>query len=159
MKLVATIALAISLAACDPEASIGPRHGEQVRAQEEALLAALSAEDAAAAAALYAPDAQMLNPFAEPLTTPAEIQAGFQAMFDDPNGSLTFTNTDMILPSAGDYAVTQGAFTVSYSDTQSQARVESSGSYITLWRHQDDDSWKIIRDIATPGPTPTSASQ
>lgn len=156
MKLNWAIAIVCAglLAACDPEASIGPRDGEAVRAQEAALLAAVTAEDAAAAAAFYAEDAQAFTPFAAPQTTPDAIRAGFQHMFDDPNGALRFNTADVILPSSGDYAVTEGDFSVTYTDGATSQPATMTGHFVTLWRRQDDDSWKIIRDIATPGPPP-----
>lgn len=151
--IVLALVAACLVAACDPRASIGPRTGDTIREQEAALAAAVAGEDAAAAAAFYAPDAQLINPGQEVATTPEAIRASWQGLFDDPNGALTFATENVILPSAGDYAITEGAFTITYSNAQGQPE-SASGRYITLWRHQDDDSWKILRDIATPGAAP-----
>jgi uncharacterized protein (TIGR02246 family) len=149
---LAAISLVLGLAACDPEASIGPRIGEAIQEQEAAQMAAITAEDAAAAAAFYAPDAVVTHPFSPPETTTEAIQHGFQQLFDDPNGSLSFTPTNVILPSSSDYAISEGTFVVTYTDPATNQRVSSAGPYMTLWRRQDDDSWKIMRDISTPGP-------
>jgi len=147
----AALALVIGLAACDPQASIGPRVGEAVRAQEQALIAAIAAEDTEAALALQAPDAEIYVPFQAPETTPDAIRAGFQALFDDPNGSLVFTPENLILPSSADYAISEGAYAASFSGPNGE-RVTSNGRYMTIWRLQDDGSWKIIREVSTPGP-------
>lgn len=155
--VVLALAAACLLVGCDPRASIGPRIGDAIREQENGLIAAVQAEDAAAVAAFYAPDAQLINPGAAPATTPEAVLASFQQLFADPNGALTFATEDVILPSSGDYAVTEGTFTVTYSNAQGQPE-SASGRYITLWRHQDDDSWKIMRDIATPGPAAAPAA-
>jgi uncharacterized protein (TIGR02246 family) len=155
--MLRTFALMASLgllAACDPQASIGPRIGEAVREQESALAAAVQAEDAAAAAAFYAPDAASYVPFEAPQTTPEAILAGFQELFADPNGSLTFSTSDVILPSSSDYAITEGDFTVTYTDPATNQQASIGGRYMTLWRRQDDDSWKIMRDFSTPGAPP-----
>lgn len=153
LALVATCLVA----GCDPQASIGPRIGDTIREQEAGLIAAVAGEDAAAAAAFYAPDAQLINPGAPPATTPEAVLASWQGLFADPNGALTFATENVILPSSSDYAITEGTFTVTYSNAQGQPE-SASGRYMTLWRHQDDDSWKIMRDIATPGPAAAPAA-
>ena len=157
MKHVAALLTLALVGACDPSASVGPRIGEAVREQEAGLVAAVAAEDAAAAAAFYAPDAQLINPGAPPATTPGAIRQSFAELFADPNGALTFATENVILPSSSDYAVTEGTFTVTYSNASGQPE-SASGRYITLWRQQDDDSWKIMRDIATPGAPPAAAT-
>jgi uncharacterized protein (TIGR02246 family) len=155
MKYARALLLVFALAACDPEASLPPASenniGDTIRAQETAILAAAAAEDATAVAAFYAPDAQMLSPGVAH-TTPEAIRAAFQGLFDDPNGSLSFQNSEVITPSSGDYAVSQGTYLVSYSDPTSRRRALQSGNYIDLWRRQEDGSWKIVRDITAPSP-------
>ncbi|WP_395646014.1 YybH family protein [Terricaulis sp.] len=152
--LFAALALLV-VAACDPQAStrasVGPRIGDKIREQETAMNVALDAKDADALVAFYAPDAQLFNAGQPAATTPEQIRASFAGLFSDGNGALSFETTDVILPSAGDYAVTQGTYTLTYTDPQTHQPVTMNGNYITLWRHQDDDSWKVIRDISTPG--------
>lgn len=153
--LVAFAALA-ALAACDP--AISPADNQQadrVREQEQALLAAVAAEDAAAVADLYAPDAQLLVAFTPPLISPEAIRDDHQRIFDDPNGALTISPSDVIMASAGDYAYSDGTFRLNYTDPASRQAATVTGHYVMVWRRQDDGSWKIIRDIATPtGPPP-----
>ncbi len=155
MKYVlATLAL-IMLGACDPRVSPArPDHhiGDTIREQERAFNAAVASKNATAAAAFYAPDAQMFNPGDAPARTSDAILAAYQGLLADPNGALTITNADVVIPSSGDYAISQGTFAISFTDPQRHRRVDMTGTYMTLWRHQDDGSWKIMRDIATAGP-------
>lgn len=155
MRRLFVVMVAFALAACDTTTtnpSAGPRTGDAVRAQETALSAAIAAEDAAAVAAFYAPDAQMFNPMEAPATTPDAVRASYQHLFDDPNGSLTLQGgEETVIPSSGDYVLRHATFTVSFTDPQTHRRVEMRGNTLMFWRKQDDDSWKIMFDMATPG--------
>lgn len=155
MRMMFAALALLALAACDPQAStrasVGPRIGDAVREQETAMNSALDAKDVDAIVGFYAPDAQLFNPGQPVATTPEQIRASFAGLFSDGNGALSFETTDVILPSSGDYAVSQGTFTLSYTDPTTHQPATVTGTYVTVWRHQDDESWKIIRDIATPG--------
>ena len=150
MRNAAAFLALVLLVACNPPTGAGQQADDAVREQEAAFSAAVAAEDLEAAAAFYAPDAQLINPGAAPSTTPDAIRNAHAEIFNDPNGALTFATDNVIVPSSGDYAVTEGSFTITYSNAQGQPET-ASGRYVTLWQRQDDGSWKIIRDIATPG--------
>src|SRR5690242_15731924 len=145
---VAFLAITL-LAACTPPTSVDPNIGDTIRGQEANFAAAVAAENLDASAAFYAADAQLLNPGAAPSTTPDAIRAAYGSIFNDPNGALTFAADNVIVPSSGDYAITEGPFNITYSNAQGQPE-SASGRYITVWRHEADGSWKIVRDIATP---------
>lgn len=155
MRMLFVALALLALGACDPQAStrasVGPRIGDTIREQETAMNAALDAKDVDAVVGFYAPDAQLFNPGQPAATTPEQIRASFAGLFSDGNGSLSFETTDVILPSSSDYAVSQGTFTLGYTDPVTRQAATITGVYMTLWRHQDDGAWKIIRDIATPG--------
>jgi uncharacterized protein (TIGR02246 family) len=157
MKTLVAFLTLVMAAACAPSAGGGGSGAaDAVREQEAGLIAAVAAEDAAATAAFYAPDAQLINPGAAPSTTPEAVRNAYAEIFNDPNGALTFSTENVIAPSSGDYAFTEGPFTITYSNAQGQPE-SASGRYITVWRRQDDGSWKVIRDIATPGAAPAAA--
>jgi uncharacterized protein (TIGR02246 family) len=159
MRWFLALSAALVLAACDPAVSpAANQQGDRVRETEQAMITAIAAEDAAAVAGTYAPDAQMMIPFSAPLTTPDAIRADYQRIFDDPNGALTLTPTEVIMTSAGDYAFSQGTFSLGYTDPGTQQAGTVAGHYVLIWRRQDDDSWKIMRDIATPGPARAPAA-
>ena len=150
MRNAAAVLALVLLAACNPATNAGPEAGAAVREQEAAFSAAVAAEDLDASAAFYAPDAQLFNPGAAPSTTPDAVRNAYAEIFNDPNGALSFASDNVIVPSSGEYGVSEGNFTITYSNAQGQPE-SASGRYITLWQRQDDGSWKIIRDIATPG--------
>ena len=152
-RLFAALAL-VALAACNPTTTATPDYGPQISAkineQETAMNAALAAEDITTIVGFYAPDAQLFDPMAAAATTPEAIRHEFEGLFSDPNGALSFTTSDVVIPSSGDYAISQGTLRVTYTDPATHHAVTQTGNYVTLWRKQDDDGWKIIRDISTP---------
>ena len=101
MRWILALSAALVLAACDPSVSpAANQQGDRVRESEQAMIAAIAAEDAAAVAGVYAPDAQLIVPFSPPFATPDAIRADYQRIFDDPNGALTITPTEVIMTSA-----------------------------------------------------------
>lgn len=141
---------ALFLAACDPAISPAKmQQGDRIAEASDALFAAYANEDAEAAAAVYAPDAVMRTP-AGVFEGPEAIRADYQGLFDDPNSALSSTRSDVIVASAGDYGVTEGTYSVSY--TMNGEPQTQTGAYLMVWRRQDDDSWKIIRDYAMADP-------
>lgn len=157
MKTLPALLLIFALSGCGPVAAPMPSEhhiGESIREHEVAMLAAMAAEDAEAVAAFYEADAQMLSPGVAH-TTPNAIRTAFQGLFDDPDGSITFQNTEMIIPASGDYAVSQGTYLATYSDPVAHQRASQAGNYINVWRRQEDGSWKIVRDITAPAPAET----
>ena len=159
MKKPLVLALALALAACNPTTTAttpppdaGPQISAAIEAQDAAFNQALAAKDAAAVAGFYAPDAQMFNSGQPPATTHEAILAAYTGLLTDPNGSLSIRGDDVINPSSGDFAFAQGAYTISYTDPTTHHKVSETGAYMTLWRHQDDGSWKIMRDIAASAP-------
>lgn len=157
MRVILAAFALMALAACDPRVSPAlPEHhiGDTIREQETAMNTALAAKDVDAIVGFYAPDAQLFGAGQPAATTPEQIRASFTGLFSDGNGSLSFQTSNVIIPSSGDYAVSQGAFTLTYTDPQTHQAATLHGTYLTLWRHQDDESWKIVRDISTPGVTP-----
>lgn len=144
----------LMLAACNP-AMLGGGGGAQVttaiQQQEQAQLAAITAKNAQQAASFYAADGQLMLTGQPTLATQDAIRGAFQQLFDDPAGSLTIHGDNVIASASGDYAISTGTFSVSYTDTKSHTVVSQTGPYVTVWHHQPDNSWKIVRDISTPG--------
>jgi ketosteroid isomerase-like protein len=47
---------------------------------------------------------------------------------------------------AGDLAIETGSFQMAMKPTAGPV-MKDTGKYLTMWKHQADGSWKIIRDI------------
>ena len=123
----------------------GPRshspaaHDAQVAKVGQAWEKAYNAGDAAAVAALYTPDAQLMVPAAEPGSDPKAVQrliAGDIAL----GGKLALQTGDVV--AFGDYALETGSWVAPSPD----GKALDHGPYLTLYK-KADGGWKIYRDI------------
>src|SRR5262249_33697728 len=148
---VPALALCIALAACnqpaaapaaDPAAAIAA-----IKAAEADLLAAFKAKDAKKVTEAYAPTADILNPGA-----PVQNLAEAAKILDDPAFTIDFTNTKTDVAASADLGYTRGTFKVTFTNPGTKKVETVEGNYVTVFRKQDDGSWKAVQDIATPGP-------
>lgn len=156
MRYVLAPLLLLLLSACGSERSpsASSQHlGDAIRARETEMLAAIASKDAAAVAAFYAPDAQMFSPGIAHIA-PDEIRAAYNGLFADPNGSVQFKSDSMLIPSSGEFVISQGKYIANYSDPKSHQRVSQTGTFINIWSRVEDGSWRIWRDVTTPAPSP-----
>jgi ketosteroid isomerase-like protein len=152
--VILTLALCVPLAACDKPAATANNTAapatdtaaaDAVKAAEDELLAGFKAKDAKKIVAAYAPDAEIMAPFAPP-----HGAADAAGDLKDPAFALTFnrTKTDV----SGDLAYTRGTFDITYTSPVTKKPESMSGNYVTVYKKQADGSWKAVQDIATPGP-------
>lgn len=119
---------------------------------ETARIAAIQSHDLDGAVAPYAEDAMFVVPGRATASTPEQIRATFEAMLNDPNTSIALRPGRAEVAAAGDLAFTNAVFETTFTDPATQQRASASGSNVTVWRRQEDGSWKVVADfnIQTP---------
>ncbi len=122
---------------------------QAIRATEAAWVKAFATKDPAKAEAFYADDAASMLPDTPLMTGKAEILAGMKPELGDPNFSLTFAPSKIVIAKAGDIAYTQGRFRYTTTDPKTRKRVGQWGNYVEVYKRQADGSWKVEEDIAT----------
>ena len=132
--MAATVAVALSAGT----AMAGDK--EDIQARDDQLSAAMNKGDAAAIAAMYAPDANILPPGSGPIP-----QSGAQALFTafiptSRHFALTADKVDRIAP---DYMREIGSW--SYQTTASPSQ-DLKGSYVVVWKKVGGE-WKLWTDI------------
>ncbi|MFN3465335.1 MAG: DUF4440 domain-containing protein [Terricaulis sp.] len=153
MRLVAVLAMALVLASCNllQGNSEDPAEANaSLAARQQELSVALGARDAAAVAAFYEADARRYLPFNRPQVSQAVIAAGREQLFSDANAGVT-----MVLESAtasGDYGFTEGSFTTTFTNANTSAQASTSGYFLIVWHKDEDGTWKITREVISPGP-------
>jgi uncharacterized protein (TIGR02246 family) len=140
------------VAACSPGASVSPGVPPELKHSWEVNF---NRGNAAAVAALYAPDAQLLVSGSEPVKGAAAIGEAVDSMIRS-GVKLRIETTQNV--GSGDLAYVYGDYAVQGGD----GKEVDHGTYVEVWRHRAGD-WKITIDInasslpATPAPAPVPA--
>jgi len=133
-------------------ASAGDDEG-QIKAKEKAWHEAFNAGDAKALVALYAPDAMMLPPNAEPVKGRKSIEEFWAGSMEGVKGKLKIQEVGVLeVLVQGDLAYSLGRFTILDVD----GKVVDRGKYVAIWKRADGQ-WRIYRDIlntSLPKPKP-----
>ena len=152
--LIAALA-ALSLGACNKsEARFAAvnfgKMKQNVQETEKGMANALRAKDAAKLTTFYAPDAVLAvpgRPAAKGIDAIARVNS---ADLDDPNFKFEFTNQQTDVADSGDLAFTQGRYNATWTDPKTNKPTTGTGTYLTVFRKQEDGSWKAIADVSTP---------
>ena len=131
---------------------------KQLRDNEAKWNRAYAEDDAKTLAAAYADDAALANPSAALVTGKEAITKETAAFAADPNLKVAFAADRIQVARSGDIAYTRGHYTLTMTDPATAKPQESTGSYLTVWQRQSDDSWKAVEDFITPGPAPAVAA-
>ncbi len=104
--------------------------------------------DAMRIASVYADDALVMAPGAEPVEGREAIQAALAGMLEAVGGSqMAFGTSDLM--AQGELVIEVGSFV----ETAADGSHKDHGKYIAVWKNIDG-SWKIIRDIWNSSMTP-----
>jgi uncharacterized protein (TIGR02246 family) len=138
ITLVALAALAMAVTLTLPvSAQTGTR--AEIEKITQSWQKAFNAGDAAAVAALYAKDGELMPPGAEPVTGTDAIKAGVEGDIKQ-GGKMTLTTEEVIV--SGNTALETGKWVASSAD----GKHLDHGPYATFYK-KEGGSWKIYRDI------------
>jgi len=149
----AATALVLPLTACNQVAApASGAHDADVKVIQDGetqWVADWNSKDAGKIAAHYTDDAVLMIPGMDAASGKDAINKSLGGMVADPTMSLKFHADHVDVASAGDMAYTQGAYTVTYTDTQSKQVINDHGSYVTVYKKAADGAWKVVSDIAS----------
>ena len=95
-------------------------------------------------------------PSTPPLAGKQAIVAFYRKAFADPDFSISSSATKAEVFAGGKMGYTVGKF-ASKSRDQSGQLMEQEGTYITVWKKQEDGSWKIIEHTGSESGPPHPA--
>jgi len=104
--------------------------------------------DASLIAALFAPDGIMLEENGNFLKGPQQIFDRQKTVMESAGKGVKATVTTVDLWLVGETAYETGKY--SYKFQEKGRPVTKEGRYVTIWKRQSDDSWKIIMDLGVP---------
>jgi uncharacterized protein (TIGR02246 family) len=152
--LLALPALILGLAACESETEEAGSTTEDVavdiaaidqtiRARAQEFDDGVAARDPAAIAALYAADAIIQAPGEPAMSGPGSVEEDWAESFEEmPDATGDGETENVIVAESGELAVETGRYTFSGTAPDGTA-ISEDGKYITVWKLQDDGTWKI----------------
>lgn len=155
--LLAASALAVTLGGCmkAPKGMDSESIKQAIRADEKRWSDEFQAKprNLETLVAHYADDAYFVAPGVKPASGMTEIRRAYAEGLQDPNFTIRFAADKVEVAQAGDLATSQGRFEETYTDPDSKAPVKVAGSFLTVYKKQQDDSWKAVQDwaVADPG--------
>ena len=130
---------------------------EAIKAQDAQWAKDYESKNADAINSHYASDGALAGP-GFLVTTDAERRAVLAAFMSDPTYKQTFASDRVDVASSGDLAASRGQFTITMTDPSTKQLVTMPGSYLTIYKKGEDDSWKAIARFLTRGPVPADAA-
>ena len=162
MLTILPVVLAVS--ACNHAAennntsAADPNAEQSVRNTETRWNQDIASKDPDKWASYYADDAVLMVAGAPAAIGRQAIRNALQPMTSDPNMSLKFQSSRVVVANSGDLAYTQGTYTLTLTDPQTRKIVHDHGNYVTDYRRQPDGTWKAVADIATSDVPPPPAA-
>ena len=160
--MTAAVLAALGASGCtkNAQAPADPAKIEQsIRAQEAQWEKDYAARDVNALAGHYADDAALGGPGDPLATSDADRRKVLQALVSDPNLKLTFAADRVQVAQSGDYAYSRGHYSMTMTDKATKKPTSGDGTYLTVYKKQQDGSWKAVEDFITPGPAPAAAAE
>lgn len=120
-----------------------------IKADQQKWNAQFKAKDQEGLLAHYADDAYFMPPGGPAASTSTDIRKVYADGLADHYFSLTAGSDKVDVAASGDLAYARGHYTESHQDPKSHQIVTESGSYLTVYKKQADNSWKAVEDFAT----------
>jgi ketosteroid isomerase-like protein len=147
--LVATIVLPIAR----PTVSASPKATAEMLKQLEGEFMKAAAEKGSQGYMSYYADDSVEVPNGAPLIQgKAEIAKGM-GFLDDKNNHLLWTPVGADISASGDLGYTYGTFEFHAKDKEGKPVVQY-GKYTSIWKLQEDGSWKVVLDMGNASPEP-----
>ena len=160
VRITAVAAALLALAACSkadaPAASAAAvdTSGDvaAINAADTQMNQYLKVHGLEGAVSYYAHDGVLMTPGAKPVVGSDALREAFTDMMNDPKFELSFTADKVIVSKSGDLAYSSGKFSQSETNPKTHAAEHATGSYVTVYKKTTGGEWKVVADIATPGP-------
>jgi uncharacterized protein (TIGR02246 family) len=154
--LLCAAALALTLGGCGKSdhgtGATNPESIKQtIKADEAKWNQQFKSKDTAGLVGHYADDAYFVAPGVT-ADGSTEIRKVYANASTDPAFSLQFASDRVDVGTSGDLAYSRGKFSEKYTDEKTGKVMTGSGTYVTIYKKQDDGSWKVVEDVAAADP-------
>ena len=152
--LLGAAALFFLVAACQKQAAGADPEAikNAIKADETKWNAQFKANDTEGLVSHYSDDAFFVAPGVQPADGSTAIRKAYADAHTDKNFSVSFASDKMDVAASGDLAYARGHFSDKYTDPKTGQVMTDHGSYITVYKKQQDGSWKAVEDFAVADP-------
>jgi uncharacterized protein (TIGR02246 family) len=151
--LLGAVALSLAIGGCQKPASVDTAAIQAaIKADEKKWNEEFKAKDQEALVGHYADDAYFVAPGVKAANGSTEIRKAYSDGLNDQNFEISFASDKIDVSSSGDLAYARGHFNEKYTDPKTGKVMADSGSYVTIYKKQQDGSWKAVEDFAASEP-------
>ncbi len=156
IALAGAAAIALTASGCNkvagPGASDAGAVKDAIKADEKKWNDDFKAKNLEALAGHYADDTFFIAPGVKAADGATEVRKVYAEGLADKNFEISFASDKIDAAASGDLAYSRGHFSEKYTDPTSGKVMSHSGSYITVYKKQQDGSWKAVEDFAAVEP-------
>jgi uncharacterized protein (TIGR02246 family) len=155
--LLGAAALALTLGGCnDQKGAAGAADAgaakDAIKADEKKWNDDFKAKNLEALAGHYADDTFFIAPGVKAADGATQVRKVYAEGLADKNFEVSFASDKIDAAASGDLAYARGHFSEKYTDFKTGQVMSHSGSYITVYKKQQDGSWKAVEDFAAVEP-------
>ena len=156
MRAILTCAAVLACAACQQKAAEAPAKADtaaettKIESVESGQIAAINQKNVDGATSLYADDAVFIGDDGKAVQGKDAIAGGFKQFLADPGMKIDYKPGTKTFSSSGDMAYSTASYTETFTDAKTKKPVTMTGTNLSVWRKQDDGSWKLVAD-SNPG--------
>ena len=159
--VVTAAALALAVGGCDKSvpdktAADADTIKQAIKADEAKWIEQFKAKDTEGLAGHYTDDAYFVAPGVT-ADGSTQIRQVFATASTDPAAQVQFASDRIDVSSSGDLAYSRGKFSEKYTDKKTGKVMSDSGTYLSVYKKQDDGSWKMVEDVAAVDPDTVKA--
>jgi len=156
IAVLSLAAAGLTLGGCSksggPGASDPDTIKQAIKADEKKWNADFKAKDTERLSDHYSDDAYFFTTGIPPADGSTAIRQIYATASTDPAFEISFASDKIDVAGSGDMAYARGKFTEKYTDKKTGKVMTGSGFYLTVYKKQDDGSWKAVEDFAPLDP-------
>lgn len=121
---------------------------DEIRQIEARWVNEYASRDAGSLVEHYSHDATLMQPGVPAIRGMDRIAAAMADAIKD--GAVFSINTEKVeVARSGEWAYSRGTYTLAATNRREKLDGRHTGSYVTIYKKQDDGSWKAVEDITT----------
>lgn len=149
MKKITAIVFVFGILSCNQSKVDTKAEGEKIMEMSKEWSQVASTGDAEKTLSYWADDAILMSSGQPPLNGKKEIKQMVEESFKIPGFKISWQPKSVQVSESGDMAYILEDSQVSFMDSTGKS-ITQNNKAVSIWRKQNDGSWKNVVDISTP---------